>query len=97
MSVIGLDIGGANIKAADIDGAAVSRAFPLWKEPERLGAELRSVLGEFQLPARIAVTMTGELCDCFATKAEGVSFILDAVEDASNGAPSAFVANSRTR
>ena len=27
---------------------------------------------------RVAVTMTGELCDCFRTKREGVESILDA-------------------
>src|SRR5262249_43756645 len=29
---------------------------------------------------RLAVTMTGELCDCFATRREGVLHILEAVE-----------------
>ena len=31
---------------------------------------------------RLAVTMTGELCDCFRTKAEGVLHILAAVDAA---------------
>jgi hypothetical protein len=31
--------------------------------------------------------MTGELCDCFATKREGVRFILDAVERVAGGKP----------
>ena len=30
----------------------------------------------------IAATMTGELCDCFANKAEGVHHILEALKDA---------------
>ncbi|MFQ5731933.1 MAG: hydantoinase/oxoprolinase family protein [Planctomycetaceae bacterium] len=87
MYVIGLDIGGANIKAADNDGSTVSRAFALWREAERLTAELRETLSTFRTPDHIAVTMTGELCDCFATKADGVAFILNAVEDAANAAP----------
>jgi probable H4MPT-linked C1 transfer pathway protein len=33
----------------------------------------------------LAVTMTGELCDCFAGKGEGVHAILDAVEGATRG------------
>jgi probable H4MPT-linked C1 transfer pathway protein len=36
---------------------------------------------------RLAVTMTGELCDCFATKYEGVNAILDAVAEAAGSAP----------
>ena len=35
----------------------------------------------------LAVTMTGELCDCFATKREGVHAILDAVEQAAGSKP----------
>jgi (4-(4-[2-(gamma-L-glutamylamino)ethyl]phenoxymethyl)furan-2-yl)methanamine synthase len=36
---------------------------------------------------RVAVTMTAELCDCFATKREGVLAILDAIEAGLDGAP----------
>jgi len=85
MHVIGLDIGGANIKAADNDGAAFSLRFALWKEPERLPHVLQSVLREFDAPDEIAVTMTAELCDCFETKAQGVDVILRAVEQAADG------------
>lgn len=82
MRTIGLDIGGANLKAADNDGRAVSRAFALWREPERLADELVLLLNELgREPAdRIAVTMTAELCDCFETKEEGVDHVLTAVE-----------------
>lgn len=80
MSILGLDIGGANIKAADQTGRAVSRAFAIWKHPERLADELATILREFPRTERVAVTMTAELADCFATKAEGVRYILDAVE-----------------
>ena len=34
MAILGLDIGGANLKAAHTDGTARSVAFPLWKHPE---------------------------------------------------------------
>ena len=80
MSILGLDIGGANIKAADEAGRTVSRSFAIWKYPERLTDELASILREFPQAERVAVTMTAELADCFATKSEGVRFILDAVE-----------------
>src|SRR5207248_2423845 len=86
-SVLGLDIGGANLKAAHRDGTARLRPFALWKQPERLPAALRALLAE--MPARdvLAVTMTGELCDCFATKRDGVHAILDAVEQVAGGTP----------
>ncbi len=79
MSILGLDIGGANIKAADEAGRTVSRPFAMWKYPERLADELASILRGFPQTERIAVTMTAELADCFATKSEGVRFILEAV------------------
>jgi (4-(4-[2-(gamma-L-glutamylamino)ethyl]phenoxymethyl)furan-2-yl)methanamine synthase len=77
--VLGLDIGGANLKAAHTDGTARSRPFALWKEPAALAERLRGLCGEFPAFDRVAVTMTGELCDCFATRREGVRHILDAV------------------
>ena len=80
MSILGLDIGGANIKAADDSGRAMSRAFPIWKTPERLSAELVSLLGDFPQTEHIAVTMTAELADCFDTKSDGVHFILTSIE-----------------
>lgn len=83
--VIGLDIGGANLKAAHSDGPCRSRAFPIWKDPDRLSTELESLIGDW-LPARtIAVTMTAELADCFETKAQGVDRILSAVEAVAAG------------
>ncbi|MEK6257906.1 MAG: hydantoinase/oxoprolinase family protein [Planctomycetota bacterium] len=67
----------------------MSRAFAIWMHPERLADELDSIVREFPQTKRVAVTMTAELADCFATKSEGVRFILDAVE--------AGVANNRPR
>src|SRR5258706_6669722 len=80
-SVLGLDIGGANLKAAHTKGYASQRAFALWKQPERLAAELRQVIAGAPKFDRLVVTMTGELCDCYANKREGVNAILDAVEE----------------
>lgn len=90
MLVLGLDIGGANLKAATSDGSAADRPFPLWKHPDRLAAELRCLVARFPRPDAVAVTMTGELADCFASKAEGVRFIVDAAVEAAGGLPTHF-------
>ncbi|NOX55347.1 MAG: H4MPT-linked C1 transfer pathway protein [Planctomycetes bacterium] len=84
-SIVGLDIGGANIKAAHADGAAVSHPFAVWQNPERLADALARVLR--QLPAfdALAVTMTAELADCFPTKADGVRHVLQKVEQVAGG------------
>lgn len=85
MSWLGLDIGGANLKAADGRGWASSTPFALWREPERLTAAIQSLIESAPSSDRVAVTMTGELCDCFRTKAEGVQHIFEAVEQAAAG------------
>jgi len=77
-SILGLDIGGANLKAADRKGTARSMRFPLWRSPQLLTPTLRDLCLPW-LPKVIAVVMTGELCDCFETRREGVAFIVDAV------------------
>ena len=87
--VLGLDIGGANIKASDGQAWAVSVSFPIWRDPGGLASAVRDAIGgqEFDL---LAVTMTGELCDCFSSKAEGVAHIVDAVLSAAGGRPAVF-------
>lgn len=85
MAWLGLDIGGANIKIADGRGYARATAFPLWKRPHELSAALNTLLTEAPEADSIAITMSGELADCFETKAEGVSAILDAAEQAAAG------------
>lgn len=77
--ILALDIGGANLKAADGLGFAASRFFPLWRQPGELPDALRSLLAESPQADILAVTMTGELADCFQTKAEGVAQIVWAV------------------
>jgi uncharacterized hydantoinase/oxoprolinase family protein len=82
---LGIDIGGANLKIADGRGFALSRQFALWREPELLAPELRTLL-ELAPPARrLAITMTGELADCFSSRTEGVLAILDAVISVAGG------------
>ena len=82
MSWLGLDVGGANLKAADGLGWARTVGFPLWREPSELASAIEAMLESAPPAERIAVTMTGELCDCFRTKAEGVRHIVSAVEQA---------------
>ena len=82
MNVLALDIGGANIKAADSARRAESFPFALWKDPDRLSRTLSEVIDRFDESTHLGVTMTGELCDCFETRSEGVRRILDAVEAA---------------
>lgn len=78
--VLGLDIGGANLKAATNTGIAKSMPFALWQQPDKLGAALAQLFQEFSEFSRLAITMTGELCDCFASSREGVEFITRTVE-----------------
>jgi probable H4MPT-linked C1 transfer pathway protein len=78
-AVLGLDIGGANLKAAHSAGGAVLRPFELWKSPTDLPQALREIVHALPAADLMAVTMTGELCDCFTDKRAGVHAILDAV------------------
>jgi len=87
MTILGLDIGGANIKAANEIGHAVSRPFAIWKYPEKLTEQIESIRQEFPDTTKFAVTMTAELADCFATKSEGVRFILEQVTACADDAP----------
>jgi probable H4MPT-linked C1 transfer pathway protein len=77
---IGLDIGGANLKAADATGRSLIQPFELWRYPERLSEELARIRVEWPDIAAVGVTMTGELCDCFETKRDGVRHILASVQ-----------------
>lgn len=79
MNALGLDIGGANLKAAHTNGRALSVPFALWKNPAGLTEALRRLLADMSSADALALTMTGELCDCFESKRQGVLAILDAV------------------
>jgi probable H4MPT-linked C1 transfer pathway protein len=85
MSWLGLDIGGANLKAADGRGWARSLPFALWREPERLTVTIRELIAAAPPSTHIAATMTGELCDAFQTKVEGVRHITTAAVQAAEG------------
>jgi hypothetical protein len=78
--VLGLDVGGANLKAAHVDGTARSASFQVWRRPAELGDAVVELIGRMASFDWLAVTMTAELCDCFESKANGVNAVLDAVE-----------------
>ena len=87
-----MDIGGANTKAAWLDGATlrtVSRPFEIWRDRAALAAVLREVADDVcaGAPRAVAITMTAELSDAFRTKREGVTFVLDAAEQALGDRP----------
>lgn len=86
-AIVGLDIGGANLKAAHSSGVVAFEPFALWKEPASLPDALRVIIKVLPPAEVIAVTMTGELCDCFETKRQGVHAILDAVEAVAGATP----------
>jgi (4-(4-[2-(gamma-L-glutamylamino)ethyl]phenoxymethyl)furan-2-yl)methanamine synthase len=85
MTLLALDIGGANLKAANGLGFAVTQPFPLWRQPADMPAALAALIAQAPAAERIAITMTGELADCFETKAQGVESILAAVSQAAAG------------
>jgi (4-(4-[2-(gamma-L-glutamylamino)ethyl]phenoxymethyl)furan-2-yl)methanamine synthase len=91
-AVIGLDIGGANTKAAVVEGddqdrvRVVSEPFEVWRSPEAMAGVIASVVGRLGADgAPVALTTTAELVDVFASKREGVLYVLDVVSRALPG------------
>ncbi len=91
MSAAGIDIGGANLKGARDDGLVVTKPFALWRDPAGLARALRELLEALAPFDRLAATMTGELCDCYGGKEEGVLHILAAVEEAGGVPPQVWL------
>jgi probable H4MPT-linked C1 transfer pathway protein len=81
--MIGIDVGGANLKVVDDTGPHLHYC-PLWE-----GAPLTTLLNKYvtEPDSPAAVVMSGELADCFESKMEGISFIVNAVR---NAFPAAF-------
>ncbi len=84
MNWLALDIGGANLKVADGVDYAQSYVFALWREREKLAQQIRTAIFEAPPCDHLAVTMTGELADCFESKTAGVRYILQAVSGGSD-------------
>ncbi len=80
--MIGIDVGGANLKVVNDHGSHLHYC-PLWE-----GAPLTSLLKQYVTvpddPA--AVVMSGELSDCFESKMEGICYIVNAVKNAFHSA-----------
>ncbi len=92
MKILGLDIGGANIKAGLIDVSngkikdiiSEVRYFPIWQDKKenlsKIVLEVSSGLAHSDTIDAIGVTMTAELSDIFKTKREGVEYVLRNIE-----------------
>ena len=80
--MIGIDVGGANLKVVSGDGAHIHYC-PLW-EKSPLTTLLNHYVTAPDDPA--AVVMSGELTDCFESRMEGISFIVNAVKNAFHSA-----------
>jgi probable H4MPT-linked C1 transfer pathway protein len=76
--MIGIDIGGANLKVVSVDRVCIHYC-PLWEH-----APVSTLLEQYATRPgeQPAVVMSGELADCFETKRDGISFIVNAVRDA---------------
>ena len=75
--MIGIDVGGANLKVMDEHGVHIHYC-PLWT-----GAPIPELLGQYAKKGDedAAVVMSGELADCFSDKQEGIAFIVRAVRE----------------
>lgn len=82
--LIALDIGGANIKAADGLGWARSEPFAMWQDWRRLPVVLSGWLAS--APHRVVATMTGEIADCFLSRRDGIGHIVASLVAAAGAA-----------
>lgn len=74
--ILGVDIGGANLKYATEDGRCFDRPFPMWTRSGELADQVAADIRRFEGVEQLAVTMTGELADCFPSRAAGVAHIV---------------------
>jgi hypothetical protein len=76
--MIGIDVGGANLKVVDDEEIVHIHYCPLWD-----GAPIANLLRPYaKSDSYAAVVMSGELADCFLNKMQGISFIVEAVREA---------------
>lgn len=83
LAFLGLDIGGANIKISNGADFHHHEPFALWQSPDKLSQTLRQLIEASPSACALAITMTGELTDCFENKKQGVGFIADHAAQAS--------------
>ena len=81
--IVGVDVGGANLKYATASGTAYARHFAMWRHSKTLAGTLVADLSaRFSGAQQLAITMTGELADCFVDRGEGVDHIVRHVSEA---------------
>ena len=75
-TIIGWDIGGAHLKAVRVEDGVIAKAVlvpcPLWQGLDKLEMAFSKARRGLGPATRHAATMTGELADIFASRAEGV-------------------------
>ncbi len=86
-AILGLDVGGANLKAFHTVAGPRNTRFALWRNPDGLADALATFVAPLPPADALAVTMTGELCDCFPSKRAGVHAILRAVQSVAGTTP----------
>ncbi|MSR14646.1 MAG: S-layer protein [Gammaproteobacteria bacterium] len=97
----GWDVGGAHLKLAvlDDDGALIAVrqvACALWQGEDRLIDALQRLAQQFSFEhGRHALTMTGELCDLFEHREQGVTRIIERMVSTVRDAPLMVYAGSR--
>jgi len=92
VKVLGLDIGGANIKATSLktqdaflkEHKTIIKYFPIWKNEktqlEKILTKLKKDLNDSAELNGVGVTITAELSDSYFTKKEGIYHVLDSVK-----------------
>ena len=80
MTVMGWDLGGANLKRAHVEEGRVVDVVqipcPTLQDRAKFDAALEASLPHLPADAVHAITMTGELSDVFADRAEGVAYLV---------------------
>src|SRR6476469_81384 len=88
-SVLGWDLGGANLKLAHLAGGRVVQVAqipcPLRQDVSKFDTALEEALPLCPAGSAHAVTMTGELSDVCADRAEGVAYLVDMMRRAADG------------
>jgi len=103
-TIVGLDVGGANIKAAKVEAVddkvlnvkVIRKHFPIWiKGKESLPRVLEWVKARLGLTGEfyVALTMTAELSDVYRVKSEGVKHIIKTVSEVFKNAKEILVLN----
>ena len=98
-ATIGWDVGGANLKAALVDGAGrlvqvLQLPCPLWEGVDHLQTGMAQVLERLGGGTNHAVTMSGEMVDLFRDRTEGVREIVKAIQGQLSGARVSFYAGA---